>query len=133
MTKTLHQGDLMSTNQFRTRRALVSVSPLLLAGASLLAAAPCQSADTDYTYDALGRLISVSRPDGTQTVYALDAAGNRTQLLEGGVPGAPASITAPTSNTSGSYSVSWTAPAFGTAATRYELYEPRTCRSPDKH
>jgi YD repeat-containing protein len=119
----IHQGDFMSSNHSRARRAFLSVSPLLLAGTSLLATAPCQAADTDYTYDALGRLIAVSRPDGTQTNYTLDAAGNRTQLFEGGVPNAPASIAAPTSNTSGSYLVSWTAPASGTAATRYELHE----------
>jgi YD repeat-containing protein len=88
-----------------------------------LAASLCLAADTDYTYDALGRLTTVSRPDGTQTRYTLDAAGNRTQLLEGGVPGAPASITAPASNTSGSYVVSWSAPTSGVAPTRYELYE----------
>jgi YD repeat-containing protein len=113
----------MSSNNSPARRVLLPVSLLLLAGASLLAAEPCQAADTNYAYDALGRLITVSRPDGNQTSYALDAAGNRTLLLEGGVPGTPASIAAPTSNTSGSYLVSWTAPTSGAAATRYELYE----------
>lgn len=92
---------------------LIGLSPML---------AP-HAGDTLYTYDALGRLQTVTRPDGTQSAYTLDAAGNRTQVVEGGVPTAPASITAPTTNTTGSYAVTWTAPSSGAAPTRYELYE----------
>lgn len=92
---------------------LIGLSPVLA----------LRAGDTQYTYDALGRLETVTRPDGTQSVYTLDAAGNRTQVAEAGVPSAPASITAPTTNTSGSYVVSWTAPLSGPAPTRYELYE----------
>jgi hypothetical protein len=71
----------------------------------------------------LGRLQTVTRADGTQSVYTLDAAGNRTQVVEGAVPGAPASITAPATSNTGNYAVTWTAPASGPAPARYELHE----------
>jgi YD repeat-containing protein len=91
---------------------------------ALLTALPLtllQAGDTNYTYDALGRLTNVVRPDGVATNYTLDAAGNRTQVLEGAVPGVPGAISAPTSSTTGIYVVSWTAGSGAVA--RYELYE----------
>ncbi len=77
----------------------------------------------NYQYDALGRLTSASRSGGTQTVYTLDANGNRNQVQTTGVttPSVPPSITVPASST-GSYAVSWTASASG-VVTAYELYE----------
>ena len=38
----------------------------------------CLGADTTYTYDALGRLVSESYSSGGSTSYTYDAAGNRT-------------------------------------------------------
>lgn len=58
----------------------------------------------------------------SQTIYSLDAAGNRTQVLEGAPPNQPASITVPSTSTNGSYTISWTAPTSGTVDL-YELYE----------
>lgn len=90
-----------------------------------LASAPSAFAanTTTYTYDALGRLLSVT-VSGNQTsvqTYDYDAAGNRTQSTSGIVPSVPPSISVPGSSITGSYSISWGA-STGTV-TAYELYE----------
>ena len=38
---------------------------------------------TTYSYDALGRLVSVTNPNSTVTTYTYDAAGNRTAVTTG--------------------------------------------------
>ncbi|MBC8037212.1 MAG: RHS repeat protein [Rhizobiales bacterium] len=43
------------------------------------------NADT-YTYDALGRLKSVTYSDGSTITYAYDPAGNRTTLTQTATP-----------------------------------------------
>lgn len=78
--------------------------------------------DVTYGYDALGRLIKVERSDGTQTVYSLDAAGNRVEVQEAIPPGVPATISVPASSTTGAFTISWSAPSTGTVQS-YELYE----------
>ncbi len=40
-------------------------------------------AATTYTYDALGRLTSVTYDNGKTIAYTYDAAGNRTQTTQG--------------------------------------------------
>jgi YD repeat-containing protein len=59
-------------------------APLLGGAWALLAVFHCGALDASetitYQYDALGRLTSTSRSGGTQTVYSIDAAGNRTQV-----------------------------------------------------
>ena len=91
---------------------------------ALIASAPALStaATTTYEYDALGRLRTVTRSDGTQTIYTLDSAGNRTQVEEAIPPSTPPSISVPTSSTNGSYSISWAASQTGTVDV-YEVYE----------
>lgn len=91
--------------------------------APLLAAAFATAlADTvTYEYDALGRLRQVTHADGSFVSYALDAAGNRTEVASGTPPGIPASITVPSSSSTGSYTINWGV-ASGTL-TAYELYE----------
>ena len=63
----------------KRRRQLAAVA----LSSSVLIAALSTAGDTIYTYDALGRLTKVVRPDGVETNYTLDAAGNRTQVTEG--------------------------------------------------
>jgi YD repeat-containing protein len=101
------------TKQFFRTCVLFSV----LAIASVAASA----GTLNYKYDALGRLQAVQHADGSVVSYALDAAGNRTEVAARTPPGIPASITVPASSTTGSYTVSWTA-ASGTV-TAYQLYE----------
>ena len=79
------------------------------------------SATATYDYDALGRLARVLYNDGKIAVYKYDAAGNRTQVLSGGPPGVPASITVPASSSTGSFTISWGA-ASGTV-TGYQLMQ----------
>lgn len=74
-----------------------------------------------YEYDALGRLTRVQYGDGSDIVYALDPAGNRTQVTTALPPGVPASITVPTGSATGSYTIKWGI-GDGTV-TKYMLYE----------
>jgi len=89
--------------------------------AALLASAAAPAATATYEYDALGRLSRVSRDDGKVESYQLDAAGNRTKVVSGTLPGVPPSISVPSSSTTGAYTISW-GTASGTV-TAYELYE----------
>jgi hypothetical protein len=79
------------------------------------------AATASHEYDALGRLTRVELSDGKRVIYRLDAAGNRTQVVSGTLPGMPASISVPPGSASGSYSISW-GTASGTV-TAYNLYE----------
>jgi YD repeat-containing protein len=103
----------------RSSRRAIGIASI---GACLLASLPSGAVNTVYEYDELGRLISVTRPDSTVTSYTLDPAGNRTQVAELlGQATPPASISVPSSSSTGSYSVTWTA---GTGpVTTYELWE----------
>jgi YD repeat-containing protein len=42
------------------------------------AAAPSHASGITYTYDSLGRVVTLTYDNGTQITYAYDAAGNRT-------------------------------------------------------
>lgn len=101
-----------------TRRSLLAyvAMPLLM-----LAAAAAYAHTANYEYDALGRLKRVRYSDGNMVVYGLDAAGNRTQVMSGALPGPPASISVPSSSANGAYSLSWGA-ASG-IVTAYKLFE----------
>lgn len=90
----------------------------------MLTSSPLGRADTTtYTYDALGRLRTVTVSGSTYAVqsYDYDAAGNRTLAKSSRAPTVPSSITVPSSNTTGSYTISW-GTSSGTV-TGYELYE----------
>jgi YD repeat-containing protein len=58
------------------RRALVCGAAVVL---SLALAASGNAQAVTYSYDGLGRIVTVTYPDGKQIVYSYDAAGNRTQ------------------------------------------------------
>lgn len=75
----------------------------------------------NYVYDALGRLQEVRYPNGSVVSYALDPAGNRTQVASTTPPGVPASITVPMNSSTGAYTVSWA--TLTDTVTAYQLYE----------
>ncbi len=54
---------------------------------------PAIAGTTNYTYDELGRLRTVTAPDGSQTSYTFDPAGNRQSITGPSTP--PPPITAP--------------------------------------
>ncbi len=115
------------TNKAGRRKLLAKSSAwrfqyVAMACLSGLGLSPALADEVEYKYDALGRLVEVERSDGIKTIYTLDAAGNRTEVKEDIPPSVPASISVPSSNTSGSYTISWTAPATGAPAS-YQLYE----------
>lgn len=89
------------------RRALLSH-----ACAAALAGWTARSAfaeDVVYTYDALGRIATVTYPNGATITYSYDAAGNRTQVVQ--VEGSPTgafSANPTTIGSGGSSTLSWT-------------------------
>ena len=105
---------------------MMSQFSLRLAALLVALASACSafaSNTTTYTYDALGRLRTVTVA-GNQTsvhTYDYDAAGNRTQSASGIVPSVPSSISVPGSSITGSYTVQWGG-STGTV-TAYELQE----------
>lgn len=64
----------------RMRKALVVVTGLFISGLGAASVAIAESTTT-YQYDALGRLILVTYPNGGTVTYSYDAAGNRTQVV----------------------------------------------------
>jgi YD repeat-containing protein len=101
------------------KKRLLPSAPLL---PLLVLAAAAGLADTvNFEYDELGRLTRVQHGDGSEVAYALDPAGNRTQVTTTTPPAAPSSITVPSSSATGSYTISW-GTASGTVTT-YQLYE----------
>jgi YD repeat-containing protein len=102
----------------------VKLIPLIGAFLALIAGTAARPAESiTYSYDAKGRLKSVTRSSGTQTIYTYDAADNRVQVQTVGVttPSMPPSITVPASSTGG-YTISWGVSTSG-VVTAYELYE----------
>lgn len=69
------------------RRILAACVGLALVDSGLGVEAQAQS--VQYTYDALGRLSSVTRSQGQAATYSYDAAGNRTLVQTTGTPSPP--------------------------------------------
>lgn len=84
------------------------------------------AANVTYTYDALGRLQSVIRSDGSSTTYNLDAAGNRTSVSTTLPLTAPGSMAAATQSAS-QIKLSWTAASGGVGGVAgYRVYRGST-------
>ena len=58
-----------------------AAAALVAAGLTMAApSASAQSAGVSYSYDALGRVVSVTYSNGANVTYTYDAAGNRTAV-----------------------------------------------------
>jgi chitodextrinase len=91
----------------------------------MLLGGPAFAGEVIYGYDELGRLKTVTYPDGSQRVYTLDPAGNRT-LVEASAnipPSQPTGLSA-TVISSTQINLSWTAsiPAAGTVLAGYKVF-----------
>lgn len=72
-----------------------------------------------YSYDALGRIVTVTYPSGATITYTYDAAGNRTQVVQTASSGAPTGSfsASPTTIAQGASStLSWTSSGATTAS-----------------
>lgn len=65
------------------------VGVLSSAAFALILSSTAQAGNTNYGYDSLGRVTSVSYPNGSTITYQYDAAGNRTQVVRTRVNGQP--------------------------------------------
>jgi YD repeat-containing protein len=74
-------------------RRLSTASALLFAVTLALAstAEPARAETVQYTYDALGRIVTVTYGSGAVITYAYDNAGNRTQVVQTPPPPPPPS------------------------------------------
>ena len=87
-----HQVVMRSPARITSRAALPLGTLLLVLG--FAAGSSARADGFTYTYDALGRLQSVTYQSGTQVVYTYDPAGNRTQVTN--TPGSGSTTTPPT-------------------------------------
>ncbi|WAC59619.1 beta strand repeat-containing protein [Brevundimonas sp. SL130] len=70
-------------------QSLVVASAMGLSASMLCPTAGHAQVSTTYTYDALGRLKTVTTAGGATVTYAYDAAGNRSQVVVAGVQTGP--------------------------------------------
>lgn len=72
-------------------RRLTHTSAILLAIAMALAggSSPAKADTVQYTYDALGRVVTVTYASGATISYTYDSAGNRTQVVQAPPPPPP--------------------------------------------
>lgn len=78
-------GDGMATDRRRLLASLVALGTFT----ALLSGRSAQAQSVAYTYDVLGRLKTVTYPDGRVTTYTYDVADNRTQVTTGTPPPPP--------------------------------------------
>lgn len=96
------------------------VQPLFVAAFLLTIVTAALAETVTYTYDALGRVTGVLSSNGTNTVYTLDAAGNRLQTRDFIRPTLPAGLGLVSPNTTGSVSIN--VGGSNGDVTEYELY-----------
>src|SRR5688572_2504428 len=107
----------------RTRAVQLIVLVFVALSCSLLA----RAANTTYTYDALGRLTTVTNnANGTIATYAYDAAGNRTQTTSkaGSIPPSVPSGLSATAVSGTQINLSWSASTDtgGSGLAGYSIY-----------
>lgn len=88
----------------RTLSRLTRLSGITLTGALALASLspiPAGAGSFAYAYDALGRVVTATNPNGSIVTYTYDAAGNRTQYIASATPAVVATIGSGTSASGG--------------------------------
>lgn len=68
------------------REFLLRVAVIALGIAGLIVSGVASAGTDTYTYDSLGRLVSVTYSDGSSITYAYDSAGNRTTVTQTAAP-----------------------------------------------
>ena len=77
-------ADKVSAELSPLFQAMLLVRVAMIVILLALTAVPSHASGITYTYDALGRVITLTYDNGTQITYAYDAAGNRTSQVVGG-------------------------------------------------